>query len=183
MFNDAFTIFIFQIIYLPIATVKTMLLVKGKKLQASFITIFEAIIYIISLGKVFSDLSNLWNIVAYVAGTTLGIYLGGKLEEKLALGFRCVQINLTKKNNELIHCLRESRFGITTFKGEGINEEERYRVEAVCHRNREIELIKLIKSYEENAFIVSYEPTQFDGGYLIKQSRTGYLNKAFNLIR
>lgn len=162
-------IFVLQIIYVPLLTLRTTFVVKGKKVQASFFALLEAIIYIVSLGIVFSDLTNLYNIFAYIIGYALGIYIGGCIEEKLALGYRCVHVNLQESNEELTNYLRSLNFGVTCFTGEGRNCEKRFRLEIVSHRSREQELIKTIKNAVPNAFIVSYEPTQFKGGYIIKQ--------------
>ncbi|MGL5087491.1 MAG: DUF5698 domain-containing protein [Clostridium sp.] len=169
-------IFILQIIYVPLLTLRTTFVVKGKKIQASFVALLEAIIYILSLGIVFSDLTNIYNIIAYVVGYGLGIYIGGCVEEKLALGYRSVHVNLTNNNQELTNYLRSINFGVTSFFGEGINAEKRYRLEITSHRSREPELISIINSYEPNSFIVSYEPTQFKGGYIIKQC-AGFKNQ------
>lgn len=162
------SIFILQIIYVPLLTLRTTFVVKGKKSQASIVAFLEAIIYIISLGIVFSDLTNLFNIGAYIIGYSAGIYIGGLIEERLALGYRSTHVISTHNTDELAEVLRTLKFGVTTFLGEGINKEKRYRLEIISHRNRESELISLIKKMDETAFIVSYEPTQFKGGYLIK---------------
>ena len=166
---NALAIFVLQLIYVPLLTLRTTFVVKGKKIQASLFAFLEAIIYIVSLGIVFSDLKNFLNIGAYILGYGIGIYIGGRIEEKLAIGYRSVHVNLTKYNEELVNKLRELRFGVTVYEGEGINKEKRYKLEIVSHRSREIEVISLIQSIEKNAFIVSYEPTQYKGGYITKQ--------------
>lgn len=166
---NALAIFVLQLIYVPLLTLRTTFVVKGKKVQASLFAFLEAIIYIVSLGIVFSDLKNLLNIGSYILGYGIGVYTGGRIEEKLAIGYRSIHVNLTNYNESLINKLRELRFGVTTYEGEGINKEKRYKLEIVSHRSRENEVISLIQSLEKNAFIVSYEPTQFRGGYITKQ--------------
>ena len=160
---NALAIFVLQLIYVPLLTLRTTFVVKGKKVQASLFAFLEAIIYIVSLGIVFSDLKNLLNIGSYILGYGIGVYTGGRIEEKLAIGYRSIHVNLTNYNESLINKLRELRFGVTTYEGEGINKEKRYKLEIVSHRSRENEVISLIQSLEKNAFIVSYEPTQFRG--------------------
>lgn len=166
---DALAIFLLQLVYVPLLTLRTTFVVKGKKIQASLFAFLEAIIYIVSLGIVFSDLKNLLNIGAYIIGYGIGIYIGGRIEEKLAIGYRSIHVNLTRYNEALIDKLRELKFGVTCYEGEGMNKEKRYKLEIVSHRSRETEVISLIQSFEKNAFIVSYEPTQFKGGYITKQ--------------
>ncbi|VYT81848.1 DUF2179 domain-containing protein [Clostridium tertium] len=166
---NALAIFVLQLIYVPLLTLRTTFVVKGKKVQASLFAFLEAIIYIVSLGIVFSDLKNFLNIGSYILGYGIGVYIGGRIEEKLAIGYRSIHVNLTNYNEDLINKLRELRFGVTTYEGEGINKEKRFKLEIVSHRSRENEVISLIQSLEKNAFIVSYEPTQFRGGYITKQ--------------
>ncbi|MPQ45311.1 DUF2179 domain-containing protein [Clostridium tarantellae] len=167
----AIAIFILQIIYVPLLTLRTTFVIKGEKIHASILALLEAIIYIISLGIVFSDLKNLYNIVAYISGYGLGIYLGGFIEEKLAFGYRCVHVIVKEKNLDLIKKLRDLKFGVTTYVGEGINSECRYRIEVISHRSREKELISTIYKIDPSAFIVSYEITEFKGGFLVKQPK------------
>lgn len=164
-------ILLLQMIYVPLLTLRTTFIVKGKKVQATMFAFLEAIIYIASLGLVFSDLKNIYNIGAYIIGYTIGIYLGGVIEEKLAIGYRAIQVNLTNENEALLKRLRELKFGVTSYIGEGIDNKKRYKIEIVSHRCREHEVIEIVKSFEENAFIVSYEPTQFKGGYIVKQMK------------
>lgn len=169
MIVDAILIFILQLIYVPLLTLRTTLVVKGERKKATMISLLEAVIYIISLGIVFSDLTNIANIVSYVLGYGLGIYIGGLVEEKLAIGYKRVDVSLLKPNAELVQFIRANKFGVTTFIGKGINEEARYRLEVISLRSREKELIDIIIKFEPNAFIVSYDLTQFRGGFINKQ--------------
>lgn len=61
--------------------------------------------------------------------------------------------------------MRESGFGVTVFQGEG-KDSPRYRLDILTKRSRENELLQLIEEYEPNAFILSYEPTRFKGGFM-----------------
>ncbi|MEG0295244.1 MAG: DUF5698 domain-containing protein [Clostridium sp.] len=169
MILNAILIFILQIIYVPLLTLRTTLVVKGERTKAALISLLEAIVYIISLGIVFSDLKNIANIIAYVIGYGLGIYIGGIIEEKLAIGYKRVDISLINQNLELVQCIRDRKFGVTSFTGRGINNEERHRLEIISPRAREKGLIELVIKYEPTAFIVSYDLTQFKGGYIKKQ--------------
>lgn len=169
MLIKAVAIFILQLIYVPILTLRTTLVVKGEMKKAPLVGFLEAIIYIVSIGIVFSDLTNMYNIIAYVIGYAVGIYLGSKLESKLAIGYRVIQIYSTKESDLLVSNLRANKFGATTFMGTGINNEPRFRIEVLTHRVREKEVIKITQDIDEKAFIVSYDLTQFKGGYLHKR--------------
>ncbi|MDR4345206.1 DUF2179 domain-containing protein, partial [Bacillus anthracis] len=138
---QALLIFVLQIIYVPILTIRTILLVKNQTRSAAAVGLLEGAIYIVSLGIVFQDLSNWMNIVAYVIGFSAGLLLGGYIENKLAIGYITYQVSLLDRCNELVDELRHSGFGVTVFEGEGINS-IRYRLDIVAKRSREKELLE-----------------------------------------
>ncbi len=70
----------------------------------------------------------------------------------------------------LIDHLRNEGFGVTVFEGEG-RDSKRYRLDILTKRNREEELLDMIDEYEPRAFIVSYEPRRFQGGFLVNSMK------------
>ena len=170
MLLEALLIFALQLIYVPVLTIRTILLVKNQTKSAAGVGLLEGIIYIISLAIVFQDLSNLYNIIAYVVGFSIGLLLGGALERKLAIGYITYQANILEKNMELVNALRTAGFGVTVFEGEGITT-ARYRLDIVAKRSRENELLEIIDSFEPKAFLSSYEIRSFKGGYLTKSMK------------
>lgn len=99
-------------------------------------------------------------------GFGVGILIGGAIENKLAIGYNNFVVNLMQKNIDLIHHLRNEGFGVTVYEGEG-RDSKRYRLDILTRRSREDELLKIIEDYEPKAFIVSYEPRRFKGGFLV----------------
>jgi len=167
---QALLIFVLQLIYVPVLTIRTILLVKNQTKSAAGVGLLEGIIYIVSLIFVFQDLSNIYNIIAYVVGFSVGLLLGGVLERKLAIGFITYQANILDKNMNLVNALRTAGFGVTVFEGEGINT-ARFRLDIVAKRSREKELLLIIDQFEPKAFLMSYEIRSFRGGYLTKSMK------------
>lgn len=163
----ALIIFIAQLVLVPVLTLRTILAVKGMKKEASAMGMLEGLIYVGALGIVFSDLSNYLNMIAYALGFGIGVYIGGVLEEKLAIGYVTVEANIPERNNPLINRLREVGFSVSTSEVEGWNS-LRYRLDCTARRDRERELYKIISDYEPHAFVASYEPRNFKGGYITK---------------
>ena len=168
MLMQALLIFLLQIIYVPILTIRTILLVKNQTKSAAGVGLLEGIIYIVSLGIVFQDLSNIWNVVAYVIGFSVGLLLGGYIERKLAIGYITYNVSLLEKCNELVEVLRSSGFGVTVFEGEGINDTTRFRLDIVAKRSREKEFLEIVNKIAPKAFMASYEIRSFKCGYLAK---------------
>ncbi|PPA69330.1 DUF2179 domain-containing protein [Jeotgalibacillus proteolyticus] len=174
---NALIIFVAQLIFVPVLTLRTITMVKGMKEKAAALGILEGFIYVIALGIVFSDLSNYLNMVAYALGFGIGLYLGQILEQKLAIGFVSIEVNITSKNEELIKNLREEGFSVSTSEVEGMHQARRYRLDCTARRDREKEFITIVSTHEPSAFIVSYEPRNFKGGYITKAMRKNRKNK------
>lgn len=170
---DAILIILMQFIIVPLTTLRTVFVVKGRIQQASMIGGLEALIYVISLSLIFSDLSNYMNMIAYAIGYAGGVILGGKVEEKLAIGYRTVNVSLLNRSDRLVNLLRQQGYGVTVFEGEGREGQKRYRLDILVKRNREKELMDLIDAEAPKAFVVAYEPTSLKGGYLVKSMKGG----------
>ncbi|PIC90931.1 hypothetical protein CSV71_02420 [Sporosarcina sp. P21c] len=95
------------------------------------------------------------------------IYIGTMVEEKLAIGYTAIQVNIPTLNQPLIDKLREEGYGVTVFEGTG-RDSIRYKLEILTKRNQEEGLYEMISEYQPNAFIITYEPRKFKGGYLLK---------------
>lgn len=152
-----FFILILQLLYVPILTMRTLFMVKGKSLIASIFGIIEAAVYIFGLSLVLKGEQTLFTMIIYAVGFGVGIYIGDYIEQKLAIGYNTFKISLTNKNDELIKALRNKGFHVTLFEGQGING-KRYSLDILIDRHKEPELIELIETYEPNSFIISYEP-------------------------
>ena len=174
---DALLIIAMQFVIVPLTTLRTIFLVKNEIRNASLLGGVEALIYVISLGIIFSDLSNYLNMFAYAIGYSGGIILGGYIERKLAIGYRTVNVSLLDKDYELIEELRKEGFGVTIFEGEGREGNKRYRLDIVVKRSREKELMNLLNEEAPKAFVVSYEPTGFKGGYIVKAMKKAVSKK------
>jgi len=70
-------LFIFgaRILDVSMATVRMLMIVRGKRLQAALIGFFEVIIYVVALGKVVSGLSDPGNLLAYALGFASANYI------------------------------------------------------------------------------------------------------------
>ena len=163
-------ILVLQLIYVPLLTLRTIFLVKNMTVIASLLGFAEALIYVFGLSLVFSGDQGPLAMLVYALGFGLGILIGGVVENKLAIGYNSFSVNLMEKNTDLINHLRNEGFGVTVYEGEG-RDSKRYRLDILTKRNREEELLDLIDEFEPRAFIVSYEPRRFKGGFLVNTMR------------
>lgn len=81
-----------NIVYVSFFTIRMILTLKGQKYLAAALSTFEVIIYIIGLGLVLDNLDEIQNLIAYAIGYALGVLVGTKIEEMLALGYVTVKV-------------------------------------------------------------------------------------------
>jgi uncharacterized protein YebE (UPF0316 family) len=163
--RDIVLLLILQLIYVPMLALRTISMVKKLALLTAFFGFLESLIYVFGLAIVLSGDQSLLGMFVYAIGFSLGLILGIHIENKIAIGYTTINVNISHRNDEMTAHLREQGYGVTIFQGEG-RESVRYRYEVLTKRSREIELMDIVDRYEPKAFIVSYEPTRFKGGYL-----------------
>lgn len=168
--KEIILILLLQLVYVPMLTLRTIFLIKNMTAIASILGFIEALIYVFGLSLVFSGDQGPVAMLVYAIGYGIGILIGGAIENKLAIGYNNLIVNLVEKNTELIRHMREEGFGVTVYEGEG-RDSKRYRLDILTKRNREEELLAIIDQYDPRAFIVSYEVRKFKGGFLVKSMK------------
>ena len=165
--KDIIMLIILQLVYVPTFTLRTIMLVRGVAGLAAVLGFVESLIYVFGLAIVFSGEQNLVTMITYAVGFGVGILIGTAIEKKLAIGYTTIHVNLQTHNQDLITKLREDGYGVTVYEGQG-RDGNRWKLEILTKRNQEDGLFELIEDYEPHAFIISYEPRKFQGGYLLK---------------
>lgn len=165
IFLGYFIIFISRVVDVTMSTVRTLMVVQGRKVQAAIIGFFEVGIYVTALGSVVKDLDNPFKLLVYCLGFATGNFVGITIENKIALGNLSAQIILRDtENRELVNALRENGFGVTIIQGEGINGPKEVLTVALNRKDLE-SLKKLVYEFEEKAFITVSNINPISGGY------------------
>ncbi|WZL74115.1 DUF2179 domain-containing protein [Clostridiaceae bacterium 35-E11] len=174
--KEIILILLLQLVYVPIFTLRTIFMVKNMSVMASALGFVESMIYVFGLSLVFSGEKSVAAMIVYAGGFSVGIFIGGYVERKLAIGYTSFVVNLMDKNEAMIMHLRNEGFGVTVFEGEG-RDSKRHRLDILTRRNREEELFQIIEEYDPRAFIISYEPRKFKGGFLVNAMKKRVQNK------
>ncbi|GMQ61550.1 DUF5698 domain-containing protein [Vallitalea maricola] len=132
-----------------LATLKTILISK-KIMNPVYILVFiDAIIFASVLTKVTSS-GGFHYTIAYACGRTFGVFIGGKIEERLALGI--IEVDLFLSNREkmikVAEKLRREGYTVNNFLARGMNGDRRHKVEIVMKRNEFKILEKILDEYE-----------------------------------
>ncbi|TMN22768.1 DUF2179 domain-containing protein [Lentibacillus cibarius] len=178
MLSNAFVmvaiILVINIVYVSLSTMRMILTLKNRRYMAAFVSMFEIVVYVLGLGLVLDNLNEIQNIVAYALGFGMGVIVGTKIEEKLALGYITVNVISSNPDIEFTRRLREKGYGVTSWYAYGM-EGDRLAMQILTPRKYELQLYETIKEIDPKAFIISYEPKQIHGGFWVKQVRKGRL--------
>ena len=166
-----FMIFLINISYVTLNTIRFMLTMKGYRTIAPFIAMVEIVIYVSGLSMVLSRLDNPLNLAVYALGYGVGISVGIRIEEYLALGYIMVTAIVPNGNMEIATKLRDLGYGVTVSHAEG-REGERLVLEILSSRKSEKQLYKQIHALEDRAFVISYEPKYISGGFWTKKVKS-----------
>lgn len=164
VFLEAFLIFGLRVLGIAISTLSTLMTVQGRKFYAVAAGFFSSLVYVIAIGKVVTNLNNVWNILAYAGGFAGGTLVGMMLDQRLALGFAEVRFISTDDGRDLASALREAGFGVTELQGHG--RERTVEVIAVlCPRKEMKRVLEIGRQVDEDAIVTVTEPRSVERGY------------------
>ncbi|SCZ06939.1 DUF2179 domain-containing protein [Alkaliphilus peptidifermentans] len=157
-------IFVARVTDVSMATIRMIMVVKGRRIQAAIIGFFEIIIYILAIGKVLSEINNPINLLVYATGFATGNYLGVYLEEKMALGSITVQVISEHEVMKLVEKLRNEGFGVTVIEGYG-RQGIRHLLNITLQRKNLSKLHNIIDQHDDHAFVTVMDARSIRGGY------------------
>jgi uncharacterized protein YebE (UPF0316 family) len=117
---EAVFIFACRVADVSLGTIRLLLIVKGRRIQAAIVGFFEVLIFINALGRVIGNLTVPAKLFAYAAGFACGNVLGSYLEERITTGYHTVYVVLSRDRADTLTArLREAGFGATVVPASG----------------------------------------------------------------
>lgn len=120
---DLIVIFVLRAVDVGMATVRIVLLSRGRKGAAALIGFFECLIWVFAVSRVLSGLDDPLRMVAFAAGFAAGTYLGSIVEGWLAIGQALIRVVAACDASPVAPLLREQGFGATVLNGDGMSGE------------------------------------------------------------
>jgi uncharacterized protein YebE (UPF0316 family) len=161
-------IFFARIIDVSMGTIRTILIIRGDKWPAAIIGFFEIMVYTVALGLVVGSLDDPVKLVVFCSGFALGVLVGSVIEEKLALGYRGLQITIDMENAHIVDELREEGYPVTCWEAHG-KLGPKLVLNIMIKRKLAEKITDQICACDPNAFVVYMEPKYFQGGYIKKK--------------
>ncbi|MBO0996093.1 DUF2179 domain-containing protein [Bacillus sp. SD088] len=169
-------ILVINIVYVSFFTIRMIMTLKGYRYMAALISMVEIVIYVVGLGLVLDNLNQIQNVIAYAVGYGIGVIVGTKIEEKMALGYITVNVITKEYDRDLPKQLRGAGYGVTSWAAQGL-EGDRMALQVLTPRKMELKLYQTIKELDPKAFIIAYEPKTIYGGFWVKAVKKGRLQR------
>jgi uncharacterized protein YebE (UPF0316 family) len=144
-------IFLARVCDMSLDTIRVIFMSKGIKYLPAIIGFFEVIIWLLAIGQVMDNLTNIVCYIAYGAGFAAGTIVGMAIEEKLSLGLTSVRIITKDDPSELLQYLRSNNYGVTSIDGEGGTGKVKM-VFTIIKRQDLSHVVGIIKQFHPNAF-------------------------------
>jgi len=164
IFLEALLIFGLRVLGIAVSTLSTLMTVQGRKAYAVAAGFVSSLVYVIAIGKVVTNLNNVWNIIAYAGGFAGGTLVGMVLEQRLALGYAEVRFISTEDGHDLARALREAGFGVTEIQGHG--REKTVEVVSVLIPRREVKnVLEVGQRVDDDAIVTVTDSRSVQRGY------------------
>ncbi|MBU1017936.1 DUF2179 domain-containing protein [Patescibacteria group bacterium] len=144
-------IFVAKVFEVSIGTIRLILLARREKQLVPYVAFVEVLIWIITIGIIFSNLTNMMAYVAYALGFAVGNRLGMSIEERMAIGNSMIRVITRRRAQKLIKYLKKEKYPITTIAAKSNNHDVNL-VYILTRRKNLKPLIRQIKKYNPRAF-------------------------------
>jgi len=158
-------IFLLRVIGVSLSTVRVLVMLRGKKLAAIVMGFFEVLVYVIAIGQVVNNLSNVWNILGYCLGFSVGTLAGMWLDERTASGFSTVRVVSRYNVQHIAEVIRDAGYGATVEWGYG-REGSVGMVLTIVRRQEVDEVCRLADEIDPRAFVSIDETRAVRRGYM-----------------
>ena len=171
-------IFVARICDVTLQTTRTILIVRGERAKAACVGFFEVLLYITVLNAIFANLNNFGNLISYALGFATGNYVGGFVDEKLAIGIQYLQVITMKEPLKLAEALREQGHGVTVMEGAGLTG-PRFVLQALLERRQVKAFVKMVSDWDADVFMIISDARKYRGGVMRKDrdARAAYAKK------
>ena len=147
-------IFVLRVLDIAAATLRMLMVMRGRKLNAWVLGFVQALLFVLAIQAVLSDLSSWLNIIAYAMGFATGTVVGMLIEERMAIGFKHLRIISSRRGTELAEHLRAQGYAVTEVAGRG--KDGTVSLLNCTVQRKDMQLIEtLVRQKDEQAFITA----------------------------
>lgn len=160
-------IFSARVIEVSMGTLRIILINKGYRKQGVLLAFFEVLIWVFVASKVIVGINEQpFKGIVYSFGFASGVYVGSKIENRLAFGKVVIQvITSTELGSIIAKKLRDDGIGVTKMVGEGKDTVKDVLL-IYAKRKCSLEINEKIIAIDDKAVITTTDLSSMTGGYL-----------------
>ena len=167
-------ILICRIIDVSLGTVKTIIMVQGKRTLSAIVALAEGLIWFLVVREALlfdtpTLLSKLSIALAYAVGFAAGTYIGGKLADKFIVGNVNVQVVTSSQSSKMLDAIRNAGYAITVLDvNTSLLSRKKYMLFCEVTTRQLDEFKSLIYSLDKKAFLMVHETKYVYNGFFKK---------------
>ena len=144
-------------------TFRLILIIKNRKLVATVIAFFEALIWFIVIREaMIGEISSILIPISYASGFAFGTFLGLVLTDRFVSGFLTINAISSKITNEDIQKIKAAGFGISSLE---IDNNKKLFVVQIDKKDFNI-ITEILKSLDNEIFIMTNETRHVYSGFI-----------------
>jgi len=174
-------IFLARVCDVSLGTLRIILVSKGVKYLSTLVGFFEILIWLLAIGQIMQNLTNVYYYLFYAGGFATGTLVGIIVEEKLSIGLVMIRVITKRDATKLINRLKSEKYGMTTVDAEGVKGQVKI-IFTVIRRENLNTVIKYIKKFNPNAFY-SVEDIRSVGAAIFPARRLKRYNNYHRLFK
>lgn len=166
MFYLCIKIFMVRILDVSLGTIRTIITIKGKNFIASLIGFIEILVWFLVVKEAINtDDNSILIAISYALGFATGTYIGGILSNIFIKTNLTIQV-ISDKADELISKLRDKNYAVTILDIKGRKNNSNKMLLLEINSSKLSEVKNIIKSIDNNAFVIIDEAKYVYNGYL-----------------
>ena len=144
-------IFCARIFDVSLGTLRVIFISRGMRAFAALVGFFEVLIWLLAIGQIMKNLTNVVCYIAYAGGFAMGTFVGIYVVEKLSLGVVLIRIITRKDASNLLSYLHSQNYGVTSVDAQGTTGVVKV-IYTVIKRQDLHHVIEIIKKFNPQAF-------------------------------
>jgi uncharacterized protein YebE (UPF0316 family) len=146
-----FLVFFARILDVSLGTLRIIFISKGKRLLPPLLGFVEVFVWIVVVGQLVQNVSNLVGYLAYAAGFATGTYVGMLIEKRLAIGTLIVRAIIPREADDLVQSLSDAGYGVTVFDAQGATGPVKV-IDTVINRKEMDDIVRRLHTRHPNIF-------------------------------
>ena len=162
---ELFLIFILKTVEVAVATLRSILINKGYRREGTLLSFIEVLLWTFVASRVIMGMADApIKGIMYSLGFSLGVYVGSRIESRIAMGRVMIQAIVSMEfSAPIIDKLREKGYAVTTMEAQGRDSQKTVLMIFAKRKGKE-EIIGEIHQLDETAMVITNDVTYLRGG-------------------